>query len=211
MYLHRLGVDSRRLDVSKQWVGRKREKLGLARPSFFFTSVFVQFVNFKKVVTMNPKQERLIWQDPWLFVACGFGIGTLPVMPGTYATLFAVLLSLLIHPLGLVGYLSMIVLFNVVGVWLCGRANRIFGTDDHPAAVWDEIAAFPITMLGIPFTWYNLLIAFLLFRLFDIWKPGPIGWVDRNVHGGIGVLLDDILAALLTLGCLFFVQVLSGF
>ncbi len=143
------------------------------------------------------KQQRLIWSDPWIFIACGFGIGLLPKMPGTYATLISALLYLLLMKLPLVLYLTITIILNGLGVWLCGRANRAFGTHDHPAAVWDEIAAFPIVMIAVPFTWYYLLLGIILFRIFDIWKPGPIAWIDRHMQGGWGVMLDDIAAALL--------------
>lgn len=142
------------------------------------------------------KRERLIWTNPWVFVACGFGIGTLPIMPGTYATFASAFFCLLLMKLSMFYYVIITVVANVVGVWLCGEANRIFGTDDHPAAVWDEIGAFLIVMIGVPFTWYYILLGIALFRFFDIYKPGPIRWVENNIKGGMGVMLDDILAAL---------------
>ena len=141
------------------------------------------------------KMQRLIWRNPWTFIACGFGIGTLPLMPGTYATLTSVALYLVLVKLPLIAYLVIIFILNAVGVWLCAKVNHAFGTDDHPAAVWDEIASFPIVMITVPCTWYYLLLGIILFRVFDIWKPGPIGWVDKNIHGGLGVMLDDVLAA----------------
>lgn len=141
------------------------------------------------------KMQRLIWNDPWIFIACGFGIGTLPIMPGTYATLVSALLYVFLVKLPLIVYLIITIGFNAAGIWLCGKANQAFGTDDHPAAVWDEIAAFLIVMIAVPFTWYYLLLGVILFRVFDIWKPGPIGWLDKNIHGGLGVMLDDIAAA----------------
>lgn len=145
---------------------------------------------------ITSKQQQLIWRDPWVFIACGFGIGTLPIMPGTYATIASALLYLLLMKLPLTIYIVITVLLNVAGIWLCGKANEAFGTKDHPAAVWDEIAAFLIVMIAVPFTWYYLLLGVLLFRLFDIWKPVYIGWAERNVSGGLGVMLDDILAAI---------------
>ena len=82
---------------------------------------------------------------------------------------------------------------------MCGITNRDFKTDDHPAAVIDEIATFPVVMILVPITWYYLLIGFCLFRFFDIVKPWPIRWIDKNVHGGFGVMLDDLLAAFCSL------------
>lgn len=142
------------------------------------------------------KQQQLIWTDPWIFIACGFGIGTLPVMPGTYATFASALLYLLLMKLPLTIYIAITIILNVAGFWLCDIANKAFGTKDHPAAVWDEIAAFLIVMIAVPFTWFYWLLGIILFRAFDIWKPWIIGWIDRNMHSGFGVMLDDILAAI---------------
>jgi len=148
------------------------------------------------------KLPHSVWTNPIHFIACGFGIGALPIMPGTYATLAAIPLYLILVKLPLAAYITITILLNVLGVWLCHVTNRDFGTDDHPAAVWDEIAAFLIVMIAVPVTWYYIAIGVVLFRIFDIWKPGPIGWIDRNVHGGLGVMLDDILAALVSLAIL---------
>lgn len=139
-----------------------------------------------------------IWRDPIHFVACGFGVGMLP-SPGTFGTLVGVLVYLLIHPLPLWLYIVIVLILNVGGIFLCDKVNRDLNTDDHPAAVWDEIAAFPIVMIAVPFTWYYIVIGFVLFRYFDIFKPGPIGWLDRNVHGGFGVMIDDVAAAVASL------------
>lgn len=147
----------------------------------------------------SAEMKHLIWHDPWMFIACGFGIGTLPIMPGTYGTVLGVGLMLLLQPLPLWINLIILVLFFLSGVWLCGYANKKFGTDDHPAAVWDEIATFPWVMIGIPINWATVIVGFLLFRFFDIIKPGPIGWIDKNCHGGWGVMLDDWIAAIASL------------
>ena len=146
---------------------------------------------------MSPTfSKRLIWTNPWVFIACGFGVGALPVMPGTYGTMLGVLLAWSLQSLSLLSYAGVLVLLFLLGVALCGYANRQFGTDDHPAAVWDEVVTFPWVMLGVPWDAWHVLFGFLLFRFFDIKKPGPIGWVDKHCHGGWGVMLDDVLAAL---------------
>jgi len=119
-------------------------------------------------------------------------------MPGTFATLAAIPLYLALDRFGLLTYVLVTLLALVGGVYLCHRANADFGTDDHPAAAWDEIAGFLVAMLAIPPTGWTIALGVLLFRYFDIAKPGPIGWVDRHVHGGIGVILDDLLAAIAT-------------
>lgn len=86
----------------------------------------------------------------------------------------------------------------LIGIKLCGDAASSLNTHDHPAIVWDEIAGMLIAYLFIPITWSTLLVGFLLFRFFDIVKPWPIRWVDRHVHGGLGIMLDDIIAGLMT-------------
>ena len=141
-------------------------------------------------------RDRLIWTDPWVFIACGFGVGALPFMPGTYGTVVGVGLYWLIHSLPLWLFSLVLVAACLAGVLLCGRANKAFGTDDHPAAVWDEIAAFGWVMWGVPFNPILIVIGFVLFRFFDIVKFGPVRWLDRNLHGGWGVMLDDIVAAI---------------
>ncbi len=144
---------------------------------------------------------KQIWRHPLHWITCGFGVGLLPA-PGTFGTLLGVLLYLLLHRLPLGWYLLIVAVLNSAGIFMCGKVNRDFKTDDHPAAVWDEIAAFPIVMIGVACTWYWIAAGFLLFRLFDIFKPGPIGWLDRHVHGGFGVMIDDIAAAIASLACL---------
>ena len=81
-----------------------------------------------------------------------------------------------------------------MGVWLCGKASSDLGVHDHPGIVWDEFAGMFVTMIAVPVTWISVLAGFLLFRLFDIWKPWPIGLLDKRVSGGLGIMLDDILA-----------------
>ena len=140
-----------------------------------------------------------IWSNPIHFIACGFGIGALPIMPGTWATLFSILLYLIISPLSTFTYLLICIALTVVGAWLCGKTNRDFNEKDHVGVCFDEIATFPICLIGIPCTWYYILMAFVLFRLLDIFKPFPISFLEENLEGGWGAMLDDVAAALATL------------
>jgi phosphatidylglycerophosphatase A len=142
---------------------------------------------------------RTIWINPLHFIACGLGFGALPWMPGTWTTLAAIPLVFALHLLPLWGYLSITLALILLGIYVCGVTNLDFGTQDHPACSWDEMASFPLVMAGVPLTWYYLALGFMLFRLFDIWKPWPIRWVDQHIHGGLGVMLDDVLAALCSL------------
>ena len=133
-------------------------------------------------------------KKPIHLLAFGFGSGLAPVAPGTFGTLAAVPLYLLLAPLPLPAYLAVVTAVSLAGIWICGRASRDLGVHDHPGIVWDEIAGFLVTMTAAPRGWSWLLLGFLLFRLFDIFKPWPIGWLDRRVRGGLGIMLDDLLA-----------------
>lgn len=141
---------------------------------------------------------RSIWTNPVHFIACGFGLGASPIAPGTVGTLGAIPLVLILSQLSAFFYALICLILIIIGVFLCEKTNKDFGTNDHPAAVYDEIATFPLALFLIPVSIGTLIAAFALFRFFDIVKPGPIGWVDEHVHGGFGVMLDDCLAAIAT-------------
>lgn len=146
---------------------------------------------------------RQVFSDPVLWLAFGFGSGLAPRAPGTAGTLMAIPLFLLLDPLPLAGYLLATVVITLAGIWICGRASQILGVHDHPGIVWDEFAGYLITMVMAPEGWTGVLAGFVLFRLFDIWKPWPIGWADRKVHGGLGIMLDDVLAGLMAVAVLW--------
>ncbi len=135
--------------------------------------------------------------NPAHLLAFGFGAGCSPKAPGTMGTLLAVAVYLPLARLPLAVYLGVLLLVVVAGVWLCDRVSRDLGVHDHPGIVWDEIAGYLLTMLGAPDGWPWILVGFALFRLFDIWKPWPIGWLDRRVRGGLGIMLDDLVAGAL--------------
>jgi len=144
----------------------------------------------------------LHWGDPVQVLAFGFGAGLAPKAPGTAGTLVGIPVCLLLQPLGLVWYLLLTGLLFFLGIAICGRTSNALGVADHPAIVWDELVGYLITMVGAPVGWIPLLLGFFWFRLFDIWKPWPIGWIDRQVHGGIGIMLDDALAGVFALAAL---------
>jgi phosphatidylglycerophosphatase A len=141
---------------------------------------------------------------PAHFLALGFGAGLSPKAPGTVGTLvaFPLFWLLLESPL----YWVWVGLFLAVGVWACGVAGRALGVHDHGGIVWDEVAAFLLVLPFAPPTLSGYILAFALFRLFDIWKPFPIGWLDARVKGGLGVMLDDVLAAVYSIVCLIGVK-----
>lgn len=123
-------------------------------------------------------------------------------MPGTVGTLFAIPIYVLIAELTLFYYLAIVALSIVLGVYLCGHAARELRVHDHPGIVWDEFAGFWITMIAVPLSWQSVLVGCFLFRFFDIIKPWPIKAIDRSVHGGLGIMLDDVLAGLASLLCM---------
>lgn len=134
------------------------------------------------------------WQH-WL--ALGFGSGLAPKAPGTFGTMAALPLAWLLAMLPFSWSAAVIFVCAVLGVYLCDVVSRDIGAEDHGAIVWDEIVGFAITLWAVPLTIQNVLIAFVLFRMLDIIKPWPIRWFDRNLHGGFGVMMDDIVAGVL--------------
>ena len=150
-----------------------------------------------KATPISAAVRRQLWRDPLHLIACGFGLGMSPWMPGTCGTVLGVLIAWGLSYTPLWSAIGVCIVLGLVGVFLCERTNRLLKTDDHPMVVWDEVAAFPIVMLGIPFTGAWPWIGFVVFRVLDIWKPWPIRWCDQQVHGGLGVMLDDWVAAVI--------------
>jgi len=140
--------------------------------------------------------------NPIHLLAFGFGSGVGPKAPGTWGTLVAVPIFILMQDLSLSVYLGLVVAITALGIWLCDVTAKDLGVHDHPGIVWDEIAGYLITMIAAPSGWLWCLIGFVLFRLFDIIKPWPIHVIDKGVDGGLGIMLDDVLAGLMALACL---------
>lgn len=137
-----------------------------------------------------------VWRNPIHFMAFGFGSGAMPVAPGTFGTLMAIPLYLLMQHFSLFWYLFILIIAILIGFKICDIAERDVGVEDHPGIVWDEIVGYGMTMIAAPHGWQWIILGFILFRFFDIWKPQPIRWFNNNVHGGIGVVIDDLLAAI---------------
>lgn len=142
------------------------------------------------------KIKRRVWQRPGYFLAFGFGSGLMPVAPGTWGTLACIPIYLLLISLQWPWYLLITVISFIYGVYLTGKIAHEIGVHDYSGIVWDEIVGYLITMFLIPFSLTWMIIGFLLFRFFDILKPFPISWVDKNVESGLGIMLDDVLAAI---------------
>ncbi len=146
-------------------------------------------------------------KDPVVFVAMGLGSGLSPKAPGTAGTLLTVPLVYFLQHQSLLTYTLVTLFVLVTGSWICGYAAERLKVHDHSGIVYDEVAGFLITMFMIPAGWYWMLAGFLLFRFFDAVKPWPISWIDRNVGGGFGIMIDDVVAGLISLACLLLVQV----
>ncbi len=140
--------------------------------------------------------------NPIHLLAFGFGSGVVPKAPGTWGTLVAVPIFLLMQDLSLSVYLGLVVVITALGIWLCDVTAKDLGVHDHPGIVWDEIAGYLITMIAAPSGWLWWVIGFVLFRLFDILKPWPIRAIDKGIDGGLGIMLDDVLAGFIALACL---------
>lgn len=142
-------------------------------------------------------------RDPAQLIAFGFGSGLAPKAPGTFGTLAAIPLYLLLAQLPLAGYLLATLAVIVIGIWASDVTCRRLGVHDHSGIVIDEFAGFFVTMAVMTPTLPSVVAGFLLFRLFDVLKPWPISVLDRRVHGGVGVMLDDLAAGVLAAAVLW--------
>lgn len=156
-----------------------------------------------------PTRPRWDWRRPHNWLAFGFGAGLSPWAPGTVGTLAAIPLYLVLRALPPLEYLLMLAFLFLVGLWACGKTAQELGVCDPGAIVWDEILGFMVTMTLAPPGWIWILLGFMLFRLFDILKPWPIGALDRRVKGGLGILLDDLVAGGMAWGLLQSMNVLT--
>lgn len=155
---------------------------------------------------MNTPSFKQLLKNPVQMLAFGFGSGLSPKAPGTMATIIAVPLYLLFAQLSLPVYTAVVAAAVAVGIHLCGRTSRELGVADHQGIVWDEFVGYWIAMWAMPLDFMWILLGFVLFRFFDILKPWPIRWVDRNIHGGLGIMLDDVLAGLATCAALHLIH-----
>ena len=152
--------------------------------------------------------DRLVY---WL--GLGLGSGLPRRAPGTWGTVGGLIVAIPLLSLGFVPFLIITILSCVIGSWICGRTSELMGGHDNPHIVWDEWAGMWLTLLPLSYMgiadgnfWQNIaqissivaiIIAFILFRFFDIIKPPPIGWADKKVAGGLGIMLDDIIAGVM--------------
>ena len=146
----------------------------------------------------NRTKPSDLLKSPSLFFAFGMGSGLAPKAPGTAGTLVALLIWFFLADLPLEIYMVIVAIAAIFGTYVCGKAAKDLGIHDHPGIVWDEFVGLWIAMIGLPVTWSSIIAGFFLFRVFDILKPWPIGWIDKNFHGGLGIMLDDVVAGLAT-------------
>ena len=143
----------------------------------------------------------------------GLGSGLSPKAPGTAGSLAVLVLVPLWVWLGFYPSLLIMLVMSVIGIWICGRTAEIMHVHDDGRIVWDEFAGQSIALLPLiwlsQMNWWCVLLAFGLFRLFDIWKPWPIGYADRQMHGGFGIMMDDILAGIIAAAILYGGLILS--
>lgn len=151
---------------------------------------------------MSLHTPRSVWRNPVHFLAFGFGSGAAPKAPGTAGTVIAVIIYIALPTMSLLIYSVFLLVTLTLGIWFCGKTSSDLGVHDHGGIVWDEFVGYWITMFMAPAGWFWIVLGFLLFRAFDIAKPWPIKWVDEKVEGGLGIMLDDVLAGIMAALCL---------
>lgn len=169
------------------------------------SDLLVKIMSKKKYI---PPVPAAVWRNPLYFIAFGLGSGAMPFAPGTFGTLMAIPFYLLLRELPLSFYLIFVLIFIAATSWLSDRISRDIHVHDHPGMCIDEFAGFFVTMIAAPQGAVWILIGFLLFRLFDIWKPWPISWIDKHVTSGFGMILDDVVAGLFAM---IIIQLLAMF
>lgn len=140
---------------------------------------------------------RFLLRNPAHLLAFGFGSGLMRKAPGTWGTLVAYPLFFPLHALGVTGWTltALCLPLFLIGVYVCDVTGKALGVHDYGGIVWDEVVGMLLVLAFAPASWLGWLVAFALFRLFDIVKPWPIRWFDARVGGGFGVMVDDVIAA----------------
>jgi phosphatidylglycerophosphatase A len=156
-------------------------------------------------MTAGPRLSPRLLAEPVHFLALGFGTGLSPWAPGTLGSLAALPLAWLTLDLPWPGRIAVVAIAILAGVYICGESARRIGVHDHSGIVWDEIAAMLLLSLLLPGGRMWLLPAFVFFRFFDIAKPWPIRDLDHRLRGGLGIMLDDLMAALYAAICLWLI------
>lgn len=144
----------------------------------------------------SPSIPRSALRDPVIFLATGFGSGLMRPAPGTWGTIAAVPFVFIFGLLPLQVAVAVVAVAALIGIWLCGEACERLGVEDHGGIVWDEMVGLWVTLVWFRFDALTVLLGVVLFRIFDIAKPWPISWADETLHGGFGVMFDDLIAGI---------------
>lgn len=164
-----------------------------------------------KIPETSNRINITLLKDPIVALALGLGSGLSTIAPGTCGTLFAVVICYFMQALPIEYYFIITCAVVVGGTYASSYTINKLGVHDHPAIVIDEVAGYMISLFAVPQGWEGLLAGFLLFRFFDILKPWPISWLDKHVHGGPGVMLDDVVAGLFSLSIIQGYLYFSGY
>jgi len=155
---------------------------------------------------LDKKAYKDIFQSPAGWIATGFGVGFSPITPGTMGSLVALLPYLLLRELSLPIYLAIVLVTFLLGICVSHFVVKRLRIEDPGIVVWDEFVGQWLTLTFAYHQWYWIFVGFLLFRIFDIWKPWPVSWADRSLKGGLGVMVDDALAGIYAGICLVLLQ-----
>lgn len=162
---------------------------------------------FKKLMATNifkkshrsyevPPIPDSIWKNPLHFIAFGFGTGAIPIAPGTFGTLIAIPFYLFLSTYSATFYLIATVIITIFSIWLCEKISLEINIHDHQGMCIDEVVGYLVTMLYAPYGWGWIILGFVLFRIFDIWKPWPIRQLDTKIRNGFGMIIDDVVAGI---------------
>ena len=156
------------------------------------------------MTTLNKTPFNL--SNPVHLLAVGFGSGLVKVAPGTFGSVAALIIYWPLTYLSQLAFILVVLIASILGIYICGKTATDCGVHDHGSIVFDEFVGLWIALLLMPTNLIDILGIFLLFRSFDIIKPFPIGWLDKKISGGLGIMLDDILAGFFTLILYFVVK-----
>jgi phosphatidylglycerophosphatase A len=162
------------------------------------------------LINQDPHLRKIALATPTGFLAFGFGSGLLRLAPGTMGTVAAIPFAIMLKALPVAALWLLLSAGFLLGIHLCGATAKRLGEQDPGGIVWDEMVAYCLTVAFLPMQWPWWLAAFVLFRFFDISKPWPISFLDRKVKGGLGIMLDDLVASLYTMAILALIQRVLG-
>jgi phosphatidylglycerophosphatase A len=152
--------------------------------------------------------NRVVLTDPVHLVAFGFGTGLMPIAPGTWASLFTAIAFWFLPEMPMTVYLGVVGGLFLLGVWICGESSRRLKVHDFQGIVFDEVVGMLATLIVVIRDPIWIIVAFFFFRVADVWKPWPIRDVDHSLAGGLGIMLDDLLAAVYAALATFLMQYL---